>query len=108
MSPSLTAEYIDHATAEKDYASLNDGEKRFGTVSFMANVAAGSSAVFQMNLLGNGEKLSSFKLYKMTANQKTEYVYVPSGFRIHGFCFWPVVGCGLHESDCRAESGCRA
>ena len=69
------SQYIDHATAEKDYASLNDGEKRFGTVSFMANVAAGSSAVFQMNLLGNGEKLSSFKLYKMTANQKTEYVY---------------------------------
>ena len=45
------SQYIDHATAEKDYASLNDGEKRFGTVSFMANVAAGSSAVFQMNLL---------------------------------------------------------
>ncbi len=68
-------QYIDHATAEKNYAALNDGEKRFGTVSFTANVEAGSSAIFQMGLLGNGEKISSFKLYKMTANQKAEYAY---------------------------------
>ena len=80
--PSLTSvvtvsdsQYIDDATAEKSYASINAGEKRFGTVSFTATVDAGSSAVFQMSILGNGEKVSTFKLYKMKANEKTEYTY---------------------------------
>ena len=71
----IDCQYIDHATAEKNYASLDVGEKRFGTVSFTAEVDAGSSAVFQMNLLGNGEAVSALKLYKLAANGKTAYEY---------------------------------
>ena len=65
-----TPEFISHADAEKDYASLNEGEKRFGTVKFSASVEPQSSAVFQMTLLGNGDKLSNMKLYKLTATEK--------------------------------------
>ncbi len=70
-----TPEFISHADAEKDYASLNEGEKRFGTVKFSASVEPESSAVFQMTLLGNGDKLSNMKLYKLTATEKFEYEY---------------------------------
>lgn len=28
-----------------------------------------------MNMLGNGEKISALKLYKLTANKKSEYTY---------------------------------
>ena len=80
--PSLDAEVImkdsriiDDATAEKDYASLEANEKRFGTYTFTAEVEAGSSAIFQMDFLGNGEAIDTLKLYKMTANAKTEYAY---------------------------------
>lgn len=72
---SKAPEYISHADAEKNYASLNEGEKRFGTVSFTAAVDQGASAVFQMTLLGNGDKLSNLKLYKITDTKKIEYAY---------------------------------
>lgn len=66
---------LDNATAEKNYAPLDRNEKRFGTFHFTAEAAAGSSAVFQMDLLGNGEKIANLKLYKLAANDKTAYVY---------------------------------
>ena len=66
---------IPHDVADKDYASLEANEKRFGTYSFTATVEPDSSAVFQMNFLGNGEAVSSLKLYKLTANVKTAYEY---------------------------------
>lgn len=69
------SQMIDNATADKEYAALERGEKRFGTLQFTAEVAADSSAIFQMNMLGNGEKISALKLYKLTANKKSEYTY---------------------------------
>ena len=70
-----SSQMIDNATADKEYAALERGEKRFGTLQFTAEVAADSSAIFQMNMLGNGEKISALKLYKLTANKKSEYTY---------------------------------
>ncbi|MEI3453895.1 MAG: amidohydrolase [Bilophila wadsworthia] len=69
------SQLIDDVTAEKEYASLEANEKRFGTYSFTAEVEAGSSAIFQMDFLGNGEKVDALKLYKLAANSKTEYAY---------------------------------
>ena len=66
---------IDNETADKRYAPLEANEKRFGTYSFTAKVAADSSAIFQMSFLGNGEAVSSFKLYKLNGNQKKAYEY---------------------------------
>ena len=45
---------IDHATADEKYASLPKGNKRLGTFEFTAEIKGGTSAVFQMNFLGNG------------------------------------------------------
>lgn len=56
------SQLIDDVTAEKEYASLEANEKRFGTYSFTAEVEAGSSAIFQMDFLGNGEKVDALKL----------------------------------------------
>ena len=69
------SQLIDDATAEKEYAALEANEKRFGTYSFTAEVEAGASIVFQMDFLGNGEKVDALNLYKLTTNSKTEYTY---------------------------------
>ena len=70
-----SSQMIDNATADKNYAALESGERRFGTLQFTADVAADSSAIFQMTLLGNGQKINDLKLYKLAANKKQEYAY---------------------------------
>ena len=67
------SQLIDDVTAEKEYASLEANEKRFGTYSFTAEVEAGSSAIFQMDFLGSRGKVDALKLLKLAANSKTEY-----------------------------------
>lgn len=94
------SQLIDDATAEKEYASLEANEKRFGTYSFTAEVEAGSSAIFQMDFLGNGEKVDALKLYKLAANSKTEYTYGrPSASRM-GLGLRPVVDRLIRQPHC--------
>ena len=71
----VRSDAIAHDVADKDYASLEANEKRFGTYSFTAQVEPDSSAVFQMCFLGNGEAVNTLKLYKLAANVKTAYEY---------------------------------
>ena len=66
---------IDHATADEKYASLPKGNKRLGTFEFTAEIKGGTSAVFQMNFLGNGASIDTLSLYKLHDNTVVPYAY---------------------------------
>ena len=71
----FTGSSIDHATADEQYASLPKGSNRLGTFEFTAEIKGGSSAVFQMNLLGNGATVGELGLYKLHDNTVVPYTY---------------------------------
>lgn len=71
----FTGNAIDHATAEEEYASLPKGSNRLGTFEFTAEIKGGSSAIFQMNFLGNGASVSELGLYKLHATKVVPYAY---------------------------------
>lgn len=66
---------IDNAAAEKNYASLPVDSKRLGTFAFTAELKSGQSAVFQMNVLGNGGAVSQVGLYKLNETKAIPYEY---------------------------------
>lgn len=66
---------IDNDEADKNYATLPQGMKRMGTLSFSAETTPGKSAVFQMNMLGNGATVGEMALYKLKGAKAVAYTY---------------------------------
>ena len=56
-------------------ASLPKDEKQLAVLSFTADVTQDKSAIFQMNILGNGSPVSDYRLYKLNGLDVFPYEY---------------------------------
>ena len=64
-----------HDVPKDAAASLPKDEKQLAILSFTADVDGGTSAIFQMNILGNDSPVSDYRLYKLNGLDVFPYEY---------------------------------